>query len=52
MTQPNKDANGNPYGSHQVANRCVEKPCFDAHGCEVRGNCQTYELLKDMNIYD
>ena len=47
----NKDASGNPYGSHQVAASCVEQPCFDAHGCEVRGHCQTYELLKDMGIY-
>ena len=46
------DTNGNPYGPHQVAARCGEKRCFDAHGCEVRGHCQNYELLKDMGIYD
>ena len=40
------------YAPHQVAYGCVEKPCFDDHGCEVRGSCQTYELLKDTGIYD
>ncbi len=38
--------------NHMVSASCVEQPCFDAHGCEVRGHCQTYELLKDLGIYN
>ncbi len=46
------DTEGHPFGPHQVAARCVEKPCVDAHGCEIKGHCQTYEILKDTGIYD
>ncbi len=48
----NTTAKALEHAPHLVAARCVENDCCDVHGCEVRGHCQTYELLKDLGIYD